>query len=312
MYSSWKEAYPNHGKILLPCYVKPIASTTPSAGVQYLLKKTAFKIPAVSHRNELLRCYIQYVHPFAPVVDLQQFLSPMWKNNAAERISLLLLHAVMFAGTAYINRCYLKAQGFKTRKAARAAYFTRVKLLYKFYYERNRLVIVQALLLMTEWAQRGEDLKDSSFWLGEAISVGKTIGLNANSSNAPMSISRQRLWRRLWWTCHTRDRLLAIGTQRPLLMSDVDINIPMLGVSDFETDALPLELNCMLGSISVIGNSSTRTLSAGMCVKLTKLSVCIGRVLETQYSIPDHNSSFSATSIILLAPKTFLSEASDI
>lgn len=47
--------------------------------------------------------------------------------------------------------CYLKAQGFKTRKAARAVYFTRFKLLYEFDNERDRVVIVQALLLITEW-----------------------------------------------------------------------------------------------------------------------------------------------------------------
>lgn len=96
-YSNWQEAYGNYGKIILPRYVKPIPSTIPSAGVQYPCQKTVFKIPAVSHRNELLRCYIQYVHPFELVVDLHHFLSTMWKNDAAERISLLLVQAIMFA-----------------------------------------------------------------------------------------------------------------------------------------------------------------------------------------------------------------------
>lgn len=127
-----------------------------------------------------------------------------------------------------------------------------------------------------------------------------------------MSISRQRLWRRIWWKCYTRDRLLAIGTRRPLLMSVVDVNIPMFEVSDFETAALPLELNYMLGSMSVFESLSTRILLAGMCVQLTKLSACVGRILETQYSVPVRNSSFSPASTILLAPKTSPFEAGDI
>ena len=135
----------------MPQYLRPLPLRFLMDDIEYLDKKGALTVPETPLRNELLRSYAQFVHPFLPVLDLKEFLTPIEQNDVNNPISLLLFQAVMFAGTAYIDMRFLQAAGFETRKAARKAFWQRVRLLYDFDYESDRIALVQALLIMTYW-----------------------------------------------------------------------------------------------------------------------------------------------------------------
>ena len=85
-------------------------------------------IPEAGLRNELLRSYVQYVHPYMPLLDLRDFLHPIEKNDGSSQISLFLFQAVMFTATAYIDMRFLNAQGYENRKAARKVFFQRARV----------------------------------------------------------------------------------------------------------------------------------------------------------------------------------------
>ena len=281
--------------------------------LEYLQKKGAFLIPETGFRNELLRCYVQYVHPFLPIIDLKDFLSTIENNRTTDTMTLLLFQAVMFAGTAYIDMRYLFAQGYMTRKAARKYFFERVKLLYDFDYEADRVIVVQAVLLMTYWYESPDDPKDVWHWLGIAISVARTIGLNCDTSNAPlMSLQQRRLWKRIWWSCYMRDRLIAIGMRRPMRINEGDSEVPMLEVEDFETEALIPDLSRMLGGCPAVRDSSKRITLAKMCIGLTQLCTCISQVLAVQYSTLGHKIGATQETTMRLVPKRSAAESSDV
>lgn len=183
--------------VVLPKYLTGIPDRIQAEDIDYLQRKGAFLIPETPLRNELLRCYVQHVHPYTPLLELQDFLGAIQKNDGSSIISLLLFQAVMFAATAYIDMRYLTAQGYESRKAARKAFFQRIKLLYDFDYEIDRVVVVQSVLLMTYWYESPDDPKDVWHWLGVAISLARTIGLNCNTSSSPLSLQKQRLWKRI-------------------------------------------------------------------------------------------------------------------
>lgn len=299
--------------IVLPAYIQAIPPRILSEDLEFLQRKGAFLIPETSFRNELLRCYVQYVYPFLPVIDLQDFLSTIEKNEPTSTVSLLLFQAVMFASTAYIDMRYLLAQGYMTRKEARKSFFERVKLLYDFDYEANRVTVVQAVLLMTYWYESPDDPKDVWYWLGIATSVARTIGINCDTSTAPLMSQRQRqLWKRIWWSCYMRDRMIAIGMRRPMRIQDGDFSVGMLELDDFETEPLSPELCKMLGGCPAIKDSSKRITLANMCIGLAQLCVCISRVLAVQYSTLGHKIGATQETTMRLVPKKSAAEPADV
>lgn len=113
----------------LPGFIKPMSSCIDRDDVAYLRSKGALSAPNVQLQNALLWSFFEYVYPFIPVVDVEEFLSSVHdRDGNSGQISLLLYHAVLFAGTAHVNMDLLKKSGFKTRREARKAFFHRVRV----------------------------------------------------------------------------------------------------------------------------------------------------------------------------------------
>lgn len=103
---------------------------------------------------------------------------------------------------------------------------------------------------MTYWYETPDDQKDTWHWMGVAISLGHTIGLHRNPANTNMPPQRRKLWKRIWWSCFMRDRLIALGMRRPTRIKDEDFDVPMLVEDDFDIKALP-------DSVQVVGPECT-------------------------------------------------------
>ena len=130
--------------------------------VAHLQRKGALAVPPNDFRNELLRAYIEFVHPYMPLIELHELLHIVNQGTGESgKISLLLFQAVMFAGVAFVDMSYLTKAGYPTRKSARKAFYLKARALYDFDYESDRVAIVQALLLMTYWYETPDDQKDT-------------------------------------------------------------------------------------------------------------------------------------------------------
>lgn len=114
---------------LLPAYIKPLPLRMTVDDVSHLWKKGALTIPDTYFRDALLTAYVEYVHPYMPLIELDEFLTTV-DTAAGEtgRISLLLFQAVMFAGVAFVDMSHLTAAGFVTRKAARKAFYLKARV----------------------------------------------------------------------------------------------------------------------------------------------------------------------------------------
>jgi hypothetical protein len=97
--------------------------------IGHLWKKGALSIPETGFRNALLRAYIEFVHPYMPLIELHEFLNIIDKGTGENgKISLLLYQAVMFTGVAFVDMSYLTAAGFPSRKAARKAFYLKARV----------------------------------------------------------------------------------------------------------------------------------------------------------------------------------------
>ncbi|KAI1805448.1 transcription factor CTF1 [Daldinia bambusicola] len=270
----------------LPAFIRPLPAKIAPEDVSYLHTKGALTLPSLSLQNALLTAYVEYVHPYMPLIELHDFLSMInARDGLYGQTSLFLYHSVMFAATAFVDVKYLKDAGYASRKAARREFFYKARLLYDFDYESDRLILVQGLLLMTYWYETPDDQKDTWHWMGVAISLAHTIGLHRNPANTNMTPRKQKLWKRIWWSCFMRDRLIALGMRRPTRIKDEDFDVPMLDEQDFEIEPLADEVQVISPECTLVRDVVMQQELALMCIAKAKLCLCISHMLKAQYSV---------------------------
>ncbi|KAJ5825553.1 hypothetical protein N7474_002691 [Penicillium riverlandense] len=300
------------GGVYLPDYIRGLPARLQTEDIEYLAAKGALTVPDVSLRNELLKSYIHYVHTYMPLLDLEDFLQTIVQNDGIHRISLLLFQAVMFAGMAFIDMKHLQAAGYQTRKAARKIFFQRARLLYDFDYEVDRISLVQSLLLMTYWYETPDDQKDTWHWMGVSLSLAHTIGLHRDPGNSRMDLRRQRMWKRIWWSTYTRDRLIALGMRRPMRVKDDDCDVPMLTLDDFEFHPFSPEIVSMVGNSEILQNVGHQRELALMFIEKAKLCLCVSHVLSAQYSVLSHKFGGTMETTMMLVPKKSTAETFEV
>ncbi|KAK4038776.1 fungal-specific transcription factor domain-containing protein [Parachaetomium inaequale] len=282
-----------------PAFIKPIPDRILSEDRQYLVQKQVLMLPPLRLQNALLAAYVEYVHPYMPLMELHDFLNMVNdRSGAAGKVSLFLYHAVMFSATAFVDEALLRDAGYDSRRDARRAFFSRTRLLYDFDYETDRLILVQGLLLMTYWYETPDDQKDTWHWMGVAISLAHTIGLHRDPAKTPMIPRKQKLWKRVWWSCLMRDRLVALGMRRPTRIKSEDFDVPPLNEDDFEIEALPEENQLLGPECALMRDLEMQRELAVMCIEKAKLCMLIGDMLKVQYSVlsrsgmrPEHTTN---------------------
>lgn len=115
----------------LPLFIKPLPAKIGPDEVAYLEKKGALTVPTGTLRSEMLRAYIEFVHPYMPLLELRDFLMTIDQaDGSLGKVSLILFQAVMFAGSAFIDMHHLRAAGYATRKEARKDFFQKTRVSY--------------------------------------------------------------------------------------------------------------------------------------------------------------------------------------
>jgi hypothetical protein len=160
-----------------------------------------------------------------------------------------------------------------------------LQVLYDFDYEVDRVSLVQSLLLMTYWYETPDDQKDTWHWMGVAISLAHTIGLHRNPDKSNMEPNKKKLWKRIWWSCFMRDRLVALGMRRPTRVKDEDYDVPMLTEEDFEIRPLSDNITIIPRDCTLVRDVNAQRDLAQMCIAKAKLCLCISHVLAAQYSV---------------------------
>jgi hypothetical protein len=113
----------------LPDYIVPLHPRMEKLELEYLYSKGALKIPDDSIRNALLQSYLVWVHPYMPLIDLNDLLHIVNEGTGESgKVSLLLLHSLMFTGAAFVDMKYLNAMGFTKRRVARRAFFEKCRV----------------------------------------------------------------------------------------------------------------------------------------------------------------------------------------
>lgn len=271
----------------LPDFIIPLSERLEPDEIRYLSLSGALGLPDPELRNELLICYINYVHPFLPVLDLEATLGPISGSTSKEKVSLLLVQAIMYASIGFVSPGHLKRSGHVSKRSARQAYYRKVKVLYEFDVETDRTTLVQTLLLMTTWYEKPDEIKDAWYWLSLAITHAKVVGMDRLASYNSASDVKLQLWKRIWWSCYIRDRLIAVGLRRPLQIQEHEFSTPLLKLPDFNNLPLSTILGQHVGRSTRVPSADTMTKLARMVIELVKLCRHLGNVLCHRFCASD-------------------------
>lgn len=198
--------------------------------IQILKRRGAFVLPPKTLCDDLIETYFSWVHPIVPVINRTKFMSQY--RDPTSPPSMLLLQCVLLAGARISTNSELRVDG--STSTAVATFYRRAKALYDADYERDRMTLVQSMLLMGwYWAGPDDISKNMFYWSQSAISVAQNFGLHRNMENSGLSISEKRLRRRIWWTLFTRDRALAVGLGQSVSINLDDCDVDMITNEDF-------------------------------------------------------------------------------
>lgn len=173
----------------------------------------------------------------------------------------------------------------------------------------DRITIIQSLLLSNYWYLCPEDQKDTWYWLGVCLSLSTSIGLNDNNQHLKLAPPVRRLWRRIWWVCVLRDRVLAITTRKQLRIREEDISVPLVTIDDCETGPIGTNIAARLGS-TLLCDPTTRTALARLFIEKVRLSLYAARVMVQTYTMTSHAVVTSDT-VMLYSPRRDLHALSE-
>lgn len=96
----------------------PELVTKPSPGIDpetlaYLTSRGVFDLPPASSIHNILECFINYVYPLLPILDLSSLLEDFY--GPAPQISLPLLYGIMLAASAFVHQGTLDQTGYRSR-----------------------------------------------------------------------------------------------------------------------------------------------------------------------------------------------------
>lgn len=163
--------------------------------------------------------YFLHIHSFLPLVnegDFWELYDHVGADPPGQRLSLLLLQAMLFASCTFVAQSTIDALGFHDIRSMRAAYLWRAKLLYSLGTETSSLVIAQATLLLSFTSLSSTKMPDT-VWLSLAIENAKLANAHLYATITEPRLQKHRsILKRVWWCCIIRGRPIGLLLRRPI------------------------------------------------------------------------------------------------
>jgi hypothetical protein len=240
------------------------------ARMKALQAEGTFSFPPMDVRVELLAAYFKWFHCHFAVVDE----ADIWQAHQGSALSPLLLQAMLFIGVIHCEESTLTALGWGNRHRAKWLFYIRAKDIYDATHETNKVIVIQALFLMSFWRAGALLEKDARHWLGTAISLAQTKALHRSGGDRDEKLSR--LKRRLWWAIYVRERQCGCALGLPNRIRDEDCDILPLEKSDFASAF-------GRSGIAYVGQQATAYI-----IGMTQLAVFLGQIVDAGY-LPNRN-----------------------
>lgn len=174
----------------------------------------AFSLPSPDIILDLFQAYFSFFHRHYPILDRIVIAEHYRPRDGHAPPSPLLRQSVLFTAAGHCDDTVIDQLGLGDRLTCRRILFRRAKALGDADHEHDKPTLVQATFLMSFWWEKPTDQKDTWHWLGVSISLAVTIGTHRDTSNSGLSVTDQKMWRRIWWSLFTEDKHAAAAMSR--------------------------------------------------------------------------------------------------
>ncbi|KAJ6130937.1 hypothetical protein N7523_001397 [Penicillium sp. IBT 18751x] len=198
-----------------------------------LIRESALIFPLPAICDILLHAYFEWFHPCFPILDRSQVQGDYHEN----KLSPLLLQAILFIGVSMCSDTNLSVTGYEDRYKAKAAFYWRAKEIYDVGWEADTIIKLQSLFLLSFWRGGPTEERDVRFWLGAAIDLAQKKGMHVMSKLPFLSERDQKIWKRIWWALYVRDQQTSAALGLPSRIRDEDCEVEGLHVADFEDES---------------------------------------------------------------------------
>lgn len=185
---------------------------------RYLFIIDVSVLPAKEHLDALLEIYFSSIHPVLPIVDSER---PGRRRNET-LLSPMLLQAICVIASRHDKaRPHLVIYGnepIEPRDFAQKLYGSVVAAL-NANLESDRIVLIQALALLSLHVEGTDGAEQASMHLAQAIHHAHTLGMQFGKARAD---DRAEYFHTLFWCLWSLDKMNSTMHARPLLMHDRD------------------------------------------------------------------------------------------
>ncbi|KXH45059.1 fungal specific transcription factor domain-containing protein [Colletotrichum simmondsii] len=231
----------------------------------FLEQQGCLHIPTPTILDDFVRHYFLYVHPILPIIDEGAFWdiysqrpkSQSWGDN----VSLLLFQ--------------------RTTRRARAIFYRRAKLLFDLDTECSSMAKSQAALLLASYSFSAYEAPrmPNIPWLSIAIYHARDAEAH-KYDKFDVNSEEHAVRKRLWWGCIIRDRILALGMRRAMLLTPEQFtivgNVP-LSRFDLADEA----------TRSLVYDFETKVLLGDILGLLVELCIILTDILDLSFPIED-------------------------
>lgn len=114
---------------MLPKYIKSLPPHLGFDDHAYLSAKGALTIPNEDVVDQIIHSYVQWHHPIMPIVDVEALQKSVVSDGVTGgKISLLILQAILYAGSAHVDLIWLRRAGYADRREARKAFYSKTRV----------------------------------------------------------------------------------------------------------------------------------------------------------------------------------------
>ncbi|KAJ4232221.1 Apoptosis-inducing factor 1 [Fusarium solani] len=179
--------------------------------------------------DRLLRAYFDSVNCGWPIVDEEEFMVQYEGKDPENPLSSALMNAIFLVGA------HVLSSHDESMHSLKPMFFRRAKTLIDYQFETDRLVYVQAALLMAWHSDGFEEVAISAWhWIGIGARTAMAFGMHRDATRSRMLPAHKRVYTRLWWVLFQFDTISALSSGRPQAINLDDSDVPDLEYSHFE------------------------------------------------------------------------------
>lgn len=170
--------------------------------------------------------------------------APKAPHKMDHDIFLMVCHVLIAAGCIYNDHPALIKDG-RMDDACKLLH-DKANLALTIFWTEPRIEVIQCLLIMSS-AAFGEQVRNN-MWLyaGAAVRQALGLGMHREFTYTMLGETAKRVRRRTWWLAYCTDKLVAVGTSKPSMIHDADVDTQLPERADYISIAkYPVETDAM-------------------------------------------------------------------